>query len=260
MQSHLSVQKTNGAAIVTIERESSRNALARQTLREFGALRNSLASDAKLRAIIITGSGDRAFCAGADLKERQGMDEAAIRSQLRAYRTELGWLDQSPIPVVAAINGFALGGGLELALICDLRIATTNAVLGLPETSLGIIPGAGGTQRLTRLLGEARAKEMILLGQRIDVKRAHQWGLVHRVADASDNLLQETLDWIEPILSGAPIAQASALAAIDAAAELPLDAGLERELELYEACLISEDRQEALKARAAKRKPVFRGR
>ncbi len=260
MSEPLKVESRQGAAIVTIDRQARRNSLSRDTLTAFAQLRDRLLGDRQLRAIIVTGSGERAFCAGADLKERQGMTDDEVRQQLAAYRTELGWLDTSPLPVVAAINGAAMGGGLELALMCDLRIAAPNALLALPETSLGIIPGAGGTQRLTHLLGEARAKQLILLSQRLTAAQALEWGLVHQLAASVQTLLDEALEWIEPILNGAPIAQASALAAIDAAKDLTLEQGLERELQLYEACLQSEDRREALAALSQKRTPEFKGR
>ena len=259
MSQPLRLETRNRAAIVTLDRPARRNSLSRDTLEAFAQLETAILSDPQLRAIILTGSGDRAFCAGADLKERQAMSDNQVREQLRAYRTCLGWLDTSPLPVVAALNGAAIGGGLELALLADLRVAAPNAVLALPETSLGIIPGAGGTQRLTRLLGEARAKQLILLGQRLDARQAFELGLVQHLATSPATLIEETLAWIEPILQGAPIAQAAALAAIDAASELPLAEGLERELELYERCLVSDDRQEALRALAEKREPQFRG-
>src|SRR5450631_2100157 len=157
------VDQRGSVAIWTIDRQDRSNSLSRDTLLAFGRLTRECVSNASIRAIVITGAGEKAFCAGADLKERQGMSENDVRVQVALYRSELGPLDRSPKPVVAAINGAALGGGLELALCCDLRVAASHAQLGLPETSLGIIPGAGGTQRLPRLVGEARAKEMILL-------------------------------------------------------------------------------------------------
>jgi len=162
--------------------------------------------------------------------------------------------------VIAAINGVALGGGLELALMCDLRIAAAHAILGLPETSLGVIPGAGGTQRLPRIIGEARAKQLILLAERLTADQALEFGLVNRVIPAGADLMSETRAWIAPILEGAPLAQVAALTAIDAAFGTPLSEGLDVELRHYEACLGSEDRSEALRAFAEKRKPVFCGR
>jgi len=254
------LERRAGVAILTIDRPDRLNSLSRATLTAFGRIGNELAGDASLRAIVVTGSGDKAFCAGADLKERQGMDENAVRDQVKAYRTELGWLDRSSVPVIAAINGVALGGGMELALLCDLRVAAAHSVLGLPETTIGIIPGAGGTQRLPRVVGEARAKELILLGRRLSADEALAMGLLNRVAPTGTNVLEDTLEWIRPIADGAPIALASALRAIDVSFETTLEHGLELERVLYDACLRSEDRLEALKAFADKRKPAFKGR
>ena len=253
-------ERCGRAAVLTINRPERMNSLSRATLAEFAAAGRRLRKDGEIRALVVTGAGDRAFCAGADLKERQRMSEAEIREQLVAYRTDLGWLDRFPCPVVAAINGAALGGGLELALLCDLRVAAQHAELGLPETGLAIIPGAGGTQRLPRLVGPARAKELILLGRRVRAAEAERIGLINRVTPAGDSVLEDCLRWIGPILEGAPLAHRAALAAIDAAAEGSLQTGQELELELYESCLRSEDRREALGALREKRRPDFKGR
>ena len=187
------------------------------------------------------------------------MSENDVRSQVDLYRSQLGPLDRSPKPVVAAINGAALGGGLELALVCDLRVAAAHATLALPETSLGIIPGAGGTQRLPRVVGEARAKEMILLARRLSAEEALEWGLVNRVVPKGQNLVDDVLAWIEPIANGAPLAQAAALEAIDRAHDTSLELGLELEKVSYDKTLVSSDRREALAAFAEKRKPSFQG-
>ncbi len=254
------LERQGAVAVLTMNRPERMNSLSRATLEAFARIGRELDGDASLRAIVVTGAGDKAFCAGADLKERKGMDQEAVRDQVKMYRTHLGWLDTSRVPVVAAINGVALGGGLEIALLCDLRVAAEHAKLGLPETSIGIIPGAGGTQRLPRVVGEARAKELILLARRIDANEALAMGLVNRVTPAGKSVLDDTLEWIRPISEGAPIAQSAALRAIDASFELPLDHGVEIERILYDECLKSEDRVEALNAFAEKRKPVFKGR
>lgn len=246
-------------AVWTLDREPRRNALSRAALLAFGSLAREAHDNDSIRAVVITGSGSAAFCAGADLKERQGMSDDDVRAQIGLYRSELGAIDRLCKPVVAAIDGVALGGGLELALVCDLRIATQRAVLALPETSLGIIPGAGGTQRLPPIVGEARAKELILLGRRLSADEALAWGLLNRVVANDTDLLAETLAWIAPLADGAPLAAAAALRAVDAARGTPLEQGLMIEKDCYESVLRSADRREALVAFAEKRKPVFRG-
>jgi methylglutaconyl-CoA hydratase len=255
----IEVEQRGNVVIWTIDREPRMNSLSRATLFAFGKLAREAVSNPSVRAIVITGRGDKAFCAGADLKERQGMSENDIRVQVELYRSELGPLDRSPKPVIAALNGVAFGGGLELALVCDLRVAAAHAKVGLPETTLGIIPGAGGTQRLGRIVGEARAKEMILLGRRLDAAEALSWGLVNRVVPPGTDLLADTLAFIEPIANGAPIAQAAALEAIDRSFDVGLALGLELEKVSYDKVLVSADRREALTAFAEKRKPSFRG-
>lgn len=246
-------------AIWTIDREERMNALSRAVVRELGRLAREAAGDPALRAVIVTGAGERAFCAGADLKERREMDEDDVRDFLPLYRASFGAIDRLPVPVIAAINGVAFGGGLELALVCDLRVAAPHALFALPETTLGIIPGAGGTQRLPRIVGEARAKEMILLGRRLDAREALAWGLVNRVSPEGTNVLDDTLAFLQPIADGAPIAQKAALAAIDASFDTTLEHGLELERVFYDETLRSEDRREALRAFAEKRKPQFAG-
>lgn len=254
------VERRGHVGVLVLDRASVRNALSRETLFALGRFGRELVEDSAIRAIVVTGAGDKAFCAGADLKERQGMSDNDVRVQVGLYRTELGVLDRSPKPVVAALNGVAFGGGLELALICDMRVAAPHVELGLPETTLGIIPGAGGTQRLPRVVGEARAKEMILLGRRLKAAEALAWGLVNRVSPEGTSVLEDTLQWIDPIANGAPIAQSAALRSIDASYEVPLELGLELERVYYDETLRSEDRREALRAFAEKRKPAFQGR
>jgi methylglutaconyl-CoA hydratase len=253
------VEQRGHVAIWTIDREARMNSLSRPLLYAFGKLAREALENPSVRAIVITGRGQKAFCAGADLKERQGMSENDIRVQVELYRSQLGPLDRSPKPVIAALNGVALGGGLELALVCDMRVAAEHAILGLPETTLGIIPGAGGTQRLPRIVGEARAKEMILLGRRLSATEACAWGLVNRVTEKGKDVLEDTLEWIKPIAEGAPLAQASALEAIDRSFDTTLELGMELEKVSYDKVLVSEDRREALAAFAEKRAPVFKG-
>jgi len=254
------LERRGGIALVTLDRPERMNALSRALVARLGELGREIAGQADVRLVIITGAGDKAFCAGADLKERAGMTEDEVRALLLAYESELGWLETIAVPTIAAINGAALGGGLELALLCDLRVAAPHAVLGLPETSLGVIPGAGGTQRLPRLLGEARAKELILRALRLSASEALILGLVNQVMPKSDDFLLEVINWAEPILSSAPVAIRAALQAMRGAATRDLREGLTLERAAYEQCLKSEDRLGALAAFSEKRKPVVKGR
>jgi methylglutaconyl-CoA hydratase len=257
--SPVNIERRGPVGVLLIDRADRRNALSRGTLYALGRLTRELVEDPSVRAIVITGAGDKAFCAGADLKERQGMSDDDVRFQVGLYRSELAIIDKSPKPVVAALNGVAFGGGLEIALLCDMRVAAPHAEIGLPETSLGIIPGAGGTQRLPRIVGEARAKEIILLGRKMTAAEALAIGLVNRVSPEGTPVLEDTIAWIEPIASGAPIAQSAALRAIDASFDVSLEHGLELERVFYDETLRSEDRREALKAFAEKRRPAFKG-
>jgi enoyl-CoA hydratase/carnithine racemase len=254
------VERRGAAAVFRIDRPSAANALSRPVLLGLGSFARAAGADPQVRLLVVTGAGDRFFCAGADLRERAGLTQDQVREQLLLYRSELGALDRCPKAVVAALNGMALGGGLEIALACDLRVAAPHARLALPEVGVGIIPGAGGTQRLPRLVGEGRAKEMILLGRRVEAAEALAIGLVNRIAAEGTDVVDDALGWLEPVLSGAPLAQAAALRAIDAAFGGPLDGGLEVERLAYEQLLPTADRQEGLRAFSEKRKPVFRGR
>ncbi len=254
------VEQRGAVAVWTLDRPDRMNALSRDTLLALGKLSREAATNASVRAVVLTGAGDKAFCAGADLKERRSMTDDEVRSLLDLYRSELGPLDRLPKPVIAAINGVAFGGGLELALACDLRVASAGAVLGLPETSIGIIPGAGGTQRLPRVVGEGRAKEMILLARRLSAAEALAWGLVNRVTPSGASVVDDAIEWIRPIAEGAPLAQAAALEALDRGRDASLETGLLLEKVSYDKTLPSEDRREALAAFAAKRPPRFQGR
>jgi methylglutaconyl-CoA hydratase len=253
-------EQRGGVAIWTIDRADRMNALSRSVLLALGKLSREASANPAIRAVVVTGAGERAFCAGADLKERRDMTDDEVRAQLDLYRSELGPLDRLPKPVVAAINGVAVGGGLEIALACDLRVAAAHAELGLPETSLAVIPGAGGTQRLARIVGEGRAKEVILLARRISAAKALEWGLVNRVTAAGKSVVDDAIEWIRPIVEGAPVAQAAALEAIDRGLDVDLETGLAVEKAAYEKTIATEDRREALAAFATKRAPHFRGR
>jgi methylglutaconyl-CoA hydratase len=252
-------EQRDGVAIWTLARPDRSNALSRAVLRRLGALARATHGRRDVRAVVITGEGDKAFCAGADLKERKDMTLDDVRDLLPLYDQAFGAIDRLSVPVVAAINGVAFGGGLELALACDLRVASASAKLGLTETALGIIPGAGGTQRLPRIVGEARAKQMILLAERLDANDALRIGLVNEIAAEGETALDCALVLCDAFRRGAPIALAAALEAIAGAHDLPLEAGLALERRCYERTLVSHDRVEALSAFAEKRPPQFRG-
>lgn len=255
----LTVERDGGFAVVTLNRPERMNALSRALVQEIGDAFGALSHDPGVRVVILTGAGTKAFCAGADLKERAGMTEDEVRGMLGYYRASFGAVDACPKPVVAALNGVAFGGGFELALACDLRVMAHDTQVGLPETSLAIIPGAGGTQRLPRLIGPGRAKELILLAKRLPARDALALGLVTAVADEGESVVEAAKKLTRPLAEGAPIALAAAMEAVDKGADLGFEAGLDLEAQCYERTLVSRDRREALVAFGEKRKPVYRG-
>jgi len=252
------VERTGGVEVWTIDGEARRNSISVGMLAELNGLLARAAGDRALRCVVITGAGGKAFCAGADLKERARMSDPEVHAFHGDLRRALRSIEASPQPVVAALNGAALGGGLELALACDLRIAASTAQVGLPEVSLGIIPGGGGTQRLARLIGVARAKDLVLTARRIGAVEAAEMGLVTRVVTA-ERLVPEALALGDQIARNAPISLRQAKRAIDGGFHLPLEEALELENRLYQDCLGTKDRVEALRAFAEKRPPVFTG-
>jgi len=247
-----------GAAVwLTIDRADAANALSRAVV---GGLRSGVAkasAEDGVRAIVIAGAGDKAFSAGADLKERRGMTADETRTFLDDLNAMMNEIAAAPRVTIAAVGGVALGGGTELALACDVRVAGAGAQFGLTEVRLGIIPGAGGTQRLARLIGVARAKEMILFGGRVDAQRALAMGLCSEVAADLDAAVTQR---VEELAACAPIAVAKAKQAIDRGFDLPIAGALALERACYETTLGTEDRQEGLRAFAEKRKPEFKGR
>ena len=252
-------ERRESVAIVTLNRPEKLNALSRETISALSETFQSFENDSELRAVILTGAGDRAFSAGTDLSEliQVGDDEAekiAERGQQLCNQIE-----QSPVPVIAAIDGIAAGGGCELALACHLRIATRNARFGLPETKLGIIPGYGGTQRMARELGRARALELILTSGIINAEDALRLGLVNRVV-SSDELLPAAEALAGEIAQLAPLAIRACLKAVVVGTELPLAEGLALEAKLFASLFATEDMREGTRAFLEKRKPVFRGR
>jgi enoyl-CoA hydratase/carnithine racemase len=251
-------ERDGDVVVLTIQRPAVMNCLSFPTLKRLRKLCAQLKDDLTVRAILITGSGDKAFCAGADLKERKDMPAERVPVFVRNIRATMDDVEALPQPTIALINGVAFGGGTELALACDLRIAAPHAQLGLTETSLAIIPGAGGTQRLPRLIGRARAKELILTARKIDAVEAERIGLVNRIA-APGKLRESGLEVARSIANNGPVAVRAAKSAIDSGADLPLSQGLEVEARCYERVLPTKDRLEALAAFSEKRAPRYIG-
>ncbi len=242
----------------TIEGAARRNSITMGLLEGLAAELGRAKGRPELRCVVLTGAGDRAFCAGADLKERARMSAQDVHRFHAELRGVLGSIEGASQVFIAAVNGVALGGGLELALACDLRVFAAEAEAGLPEVGLGIIPGGGGTQRLPRAIGVARAKDLVLTARRIGAGEALAFGLATRVA-APGHLLEEALALATAVAANAPIALRQAKAAILGGFSMPMPEALDLENRLYQACLDTQDRTEALRAFAEKRRPAFKG-
>lgn len=253
------VEKSGASEIWTILGEARRNAISRAMILELEQLVQRVSNDRATRVVVLTGAGTKAFCAGADLKERSGMDKSEVPVFLDRVQRILRAMEKSAAVFIAGINGVAFGGGTEIALACDLRVAVPAAKLGLPEVKLGIIPGAGGTQRLARLIGPGRAKDLILTGRKVEATEALAMGLIDRIAP--EGQLRETcLELASAIAANGPLAVTAAKHAIDEGLGLALDEGLKIERRHYETVLDSEDRLEGLRAFAERRTADFRGR
>ena len=251
------VDRRDRVAIITINRPEKRNALNIQTRAEGAAILDELREDDSIRVVIFTGAGDKAFIAGADIAEfarRTALQQRAIMLERGLFNA----IDTFPKPVIAMVNGYCLGGGCELALACDIRIASDNASFGQPEINLGIIPGGGGTQRLPRLVGEGKAMEMVLTGEIINAQEAFRWGLVNQVVPA-DHLEAKTMEIANRIAEKSPIALRLAKEAVKLASRSSLDEGLRREVDVFALCFSSEDKDEGVKAFLEKRKADFKG-
>jgi enoyl-CoA hydratase/carnithine racemase len=234
------------------------NSLNLRTVEALAAAVAALRFDRAARVVVITGAGEKAFCSGADLKERATLPPEQVRRFIATIRDTFTAIEALPQPVIAAVNGVALGGGTELALACDLRVASDRATMGLTEVKLAIIPGAGGTQRLPRLVGKGRAMELILTGRSIGAAEALAIGLVNRVAP-SGGLMEAARKLAGEMLSAGPIALQQAKRAIHQGFETDLATGLALETAAYEAVIPTKDRLEGLAAFAGKRKPVYTG-
>ena len=253
----LKLAREGGIAVLTLARPPV-NALGRRLVEELANALAALESDPGLRALIVAAEG-KAFCAGADLKERQSMSEEDVRRWVPFLGGTFTQLAALPVPSIAAIQGVAAGGGLELALACDFRIAERGVQLGLRETALAIIPGAGGTQRLTRLVGPARAKRWILTARMHSADEALAEAVIDSVTEPG-GAVGAARALAEEIGANGPLAVRAAKRAIDGGYGLPMEAALDVELRAYETILPTEDRREAIKAFAEKRAPVFKGR
>jgi enoyl-CoA hydratase len=258
MYETITVEKRGRVAILTISRPDKLNALSSQIHAEGVAALDKLKHDDDVRVLVITGSGEKSFIAGADISEFRDKTPVTQRDSFNEPSL-FNSIDRFPKPVIAMVNGFCLGGGNELAMACDIRIASENARFSQPEINLGIMCGGGGTQRLPRLVGEGRAMEIVLTGDMIDAGTAERFGLVNHVYPAAD-LEAETLSLAEKIAEKAPIALQLSKEAVKFASRSNLDEGLRREVDLFAICFSTEDKKEGVAAFLEKRKPEFKGR
>ncbi len=253
----LLVEDAGAVRWVKVNRPDKLNALNREVLAELDAVLAAARDDAAVRALVLTGVGEKAFVAGADIAEFQGLSAEQAEALARRGQRLFDAIEGSRVPVIAAVNGFALGGGCELAMACHLRVASSNARFGQPEVKLGLIPGYGGTQRLPRLVGRGRALELLLTGTMIDAATAHAWGLVNRVVEPAE-LRGAAQTLAESILAVSPVAVAHCLAAVAGGA--PIERGLELEASRFGLCATSEDMREGVAAFLEKRPAQFPGR
>jgi methylglutaconyl-CoA hydratase len=246
-------------AHLVLNRQDGKNSLSKQMLSEFNAAVSELQNDSKLRAIVVKSTVDKVFCAGADLKERATMADSEVAPFVQKLRNAFHAVSKLPVPTIAAIDGAALGGGLELALACDIRIAGEKALLGLPETSLGIIPGAGGTQRLPRVVGIAKAKELIFTSARLSPAESKQIGLISECVNGRSSA-ERAHEIALNISEKGPIALRMAKKAIDEGMQVDLDTALSKvEFNCYAGVVDTQDRKEGLLAFKEKRKPNYQG-
>lgn len=255
---NLLFENDNGVGIVTLNRPKALNALNAATMQELERIFDELAADESVKAVIITGSGDKAFVAGADITEMQPMTAVQGCNWGKYGQSVMNKIENLPKPVIAAINGFALGGGCELAMSCDIRIASEKAKFGQPEVTLGITPGFAGTQRLPRLVGKGRAKEILYTGDLIDAAEAYRIGLVNKVV-APEELMSTAKALAVRITSRAPVAVAMCKAAVNEGLDMDLESGVAYEAGVFGLCFATHDQKEGMGAFVEKRKARFSG-
>ncbi|MEI5906476.1 enoyl-CoA hydratase-related protein [Bacillus spongiae] len=258
MERNIQIEQKGNLAVVTLNRIEAMNAFNYETLRELGEVVESLRINPDIRVVVFRGAGEKAFSVGADLKERKTLTELQVKRNVNKIGEVFSAVEGLPQPTIAAINGYAFGGGMELALSCDFRIAVEDTKMGLTETSLAIIPGAGGTQRLPRLIGESKAMELILTAKRLSSEEAYEYGLLTKIVSRS-NFQSEVEEFAKQLMKNGPIAVRQAKFAIKNGMNVDLHTGLQIERKAYELTIPTEDRLEALLAFSEKRKPEFKG-
>lgn len=251
-------EKSEGVATITLNRPEAMNAISKEVVQEVIQALGDAKDDESIRVVILTGAGEKAFSAGADIKAMIGMNALRARElSLMGEKLCLAF-ENFEKPVIAALNGYALGGGLEVAMACDLRIASENARMGQTEVNIGLIPGWGGTQRLTRLIGATKAKELVFTGRMIDAKTAEQLGILNMVIPA-DKFKETVMQFAMDLAAKPPVAIKVAKSLINKGADIGLDSALALEREGFSVVASTKDLQEGVKAFTEKRKPLFRG-
>jgi len=255
----IQVEVKDHIATVTLNRPDAMNAFNYDMLVELGLVAEELRTNAEVRVVVVTAAGEKAFSVGADLKERRGLTEQQVRRNVYKIGDVFNRIADLPQPTIAAINGYAFGGGMELLLACDFRVTARDMKMGLTETSLAIIPGAGGTQRLPRIIGEAKAMELILTARRFTGEEASGFGLITRLVDESSQVLGGAMELAQEMLKNGPVALQQAKFAIRQGMGVDMQTGLQIERKAYEVIIPTEDRVEALVAFGEKRAPEFKG-